>query len=86
MADLDWKEPEWKGLTALFALAARCTEQRDIDVDNNLRQHIGAKMREAKADIHLIRAVETFVAINNDDREVQFGESLPAGLILINRP
>ncbi|MCD6527401.1 MAG: Hsp70 family protein [Desulfuromonas sp.] len=86
LADLDWRQDPWKGLPALFALAARCTEQRDIDIDDNLRQQIGQKMRETKAAIALVHLVETFIALNDDDREVQFGESLPAGLILINRP
>jgi hypothetical protein len=82
---LDWRNEPWKGLPSLFALAARCTEQRDIDIDETLRLQIGSKMRAAKAPMEQIRSIEKFIAINDDDREIQFGESLPAGLILVNR-
>ena len=82
---LDWRSEPWKGLPSLFALAARCTEQRDIDIDEALRKQIGSKMRTAKAPIEQILSVEKFIAISDDDREIQFGESLPAGLILVNR-
>ncbi|MDY0190248.1 MAG: Hsp70 family protein [Desulfuromonas sp.] len=80
----DWSSPEWRGLTNLFALAARCTEQRDIDVAHPVRQEIGAKMRTAKCPIDQIQPVEKFVAISHNDREIHFGETLPAGLILVN--
>lgn len=86
VAQRDWRSDPWKGLIGLFALAARCTEQRDIDIDDETRRKISAKLREAKASIALIRPIESFVAISNEDREIQFGEALPAGLILINRP
>lgn len=86
VTDLDWRNDPWKGLAGIFSLAARCTEQRDIDIDATLRQQIGTKMREAKAPMAQIHSVETFIAISNEDREIQFGEALPAGLILINRP
>ena len=84
VCDFDWRCEPWKGLAGLFALAARCTEQRDIDIDDETQRKISAKMREAKVAIELIRPVENFIAISNEDREIQFGESLPAGLILIN--
>ncbi len=86
VSGFDWQCEPWKGLAGLFALAARCTEQRDIDIDDETQRKISAKMRETKVAIELIRPIENFIAISNEDREVQFGESLPAGLILINRP
>jgi hypothetical protein len=84
VTDFDWRCEPWKGLAGLFALAARCTEQRDIDIDDETQRKISAKMREAKVAMELIRPIENFIAISNEDREIQFGESLPAGLILIN--
>ncbi len=86
VCDFDWRNEPWKGLAGLFALAARCTEQRDIDIDDETQRKISAKMRETKVAIELIRPIENFIAISNEDREIQFGESLPAGLILMNRP
>lgn len=86
VAQLDWRTDTWKGLAGVFSLAARCTEQRDIDIDHDTQHKISAKMRESKAAIELIRPIENFIAVSNEDREIQFGESLPAGLILINRP
>jgi len=86
VAHLDWRTETWKGLAGLFSLAARRTDQRDIDIDHETQDKISAKMREAKAAIELIRPIESFIPVSNEDREVQFGESLPAGLILINRP
>lgn len=82
----DWSSDEWHGLVNLFALAARYTEQRDIDVDPATRQQIAARMTTGKAGAEQIRQVEKFVPLNDNDREIQFGEALPAGLILINRP
>ncbi len=84
--EVDWSNAEWKGLANLFALAARCTEQRDIDIAHPVRQEIGAKMRAAKCPIDQIHQVEKFVALNHNDREIQFGETLPSGLILVNHP
>ncbi|WP_321532761.1 Hsp70 family protein [uncultured Desulfuromonas sp.] len=86
VADKNWREEPWKGLSGLFAMAARCTDQRDIDLDNSERQLIVAKLRESKADKLAIDQVAHFVPLSDDDREVQFGEALPAGLILIGAP
>ncbi len=82
-AVLDWSDNRWHGLPALFALAARCTEQRFIDVDDEVRRAIVAKMRSAKAPLRLIAPVESFVPVDDVDREQQFGEALPTGLILV---
>ncbi|OQY17745.1 MAG: hypothetical protein B6I36_08530 [Desulfobacteraceae bacterium 4572_35.1] len=82
----DWNSDEWRGLNNLFALAARYTEQRDIDIDPASRQQIANKMRGAKTNIEQIHQVEKFIPLSDNDREIQFGEALPAGLILINRP
>ena len=84
--DKNWREEPWKGLCSLFAMAARCTDQRDIDLDSDQRQAIVIKLRESKADKSAIDQVAEFVPLSDDDREVQFGEALPAGLILIGAP
>ncbi|MBN2646109.1 MAG: Hsp70 family protein [Desulfuromonadaceae bacterium] len=83
---LDWREQEWKGLCALFAQAARCTEQRDIDISDSFRQQLVARLHAAKATEHQIAVVDHYVPMDDADRSLQFGEALPAGLILVNRP
>lgn len=82
MEHLDWGDAAWSGLNALFAQAARCTEQRDIDIEAELRQRIGAKLKHSGAPPHQIAVVKQYVAVDDADRTLQFGETLPAGLVL----
>jgi hypothetical protein len=82
MEHLDWSDATWGGLNAMFAQAARCTEQRDIDVETELRERIGAKLKHSGAAPHQIEVVKHYVAVDDADRILQFGETLPAGLIL----
>ncbi len=82
MEPLDWNTPALSGLNAMFSQAARCTEQRDIDINPELRQHIVAKLKRSGASPHQIEVVAHYVAVDDADRTLQFGETLPAGLIL----
>ncbi|MDD2558398.1 MAG: Hsp70 family protein [Desulfuromonas sp.] len=82
MEHLDWSDAAWGGLNAMFAQASRCTEQRDIDVEAELRERIGAKLKHGGAAPHQIEVVKHYVAVDDADRILQFGETLPAGLIL----
>lgn len=82
MEHLDWSAAPWSGLNALFAQAARCTEQRDIDIETELRQRIETKLRRSGAAPHQIDVVKQYVAVDDADRILQFGETLPAGLVL----
>ncbi len=80
---LDWNAAAWSGLNALFAQAARCTEQRDIDIEAELRQRIETKLKHSGAAQHQIEVVKQYVAVDDADRILQFGETLPAGLVLV---
>jgi molecular chaperone DnaK (HSP70) len=82
MEELDWNEVYLSGVNAMFSQAARCTEQRDIDLDAEIRQRISAKLRRSGASSHQIEVVEHYVAMDDADRTLQFGEALPAGLVL----
>ncbi len=81
--DLDWREPEFSPLSPLFALAARRTDQRGVDVGEAIRQEILARMKGAGAPAEQLRGVRETVPIAYADRVRQFGDSLPAGLILV---
>ena len=83
--DLDWNEPNHSGFNSIFAQAARCTEQRDIDLDVETRQHICSKMKQSRATQHQTDVVDHYIAMDESDRTLQFGETLPAGLILARR-
>jgi hypothetical protein len=78
-----WKEPVYAPLAPLFALAARRTEVRDIDIDPELRAAILGKMTEAGVSPELLRVVRDTVPVDHADQVRQFGESLPGGLILV---
>ncbi|MFO7830990.1 MAG: Hsp70 family protein [Desulfuromonadaceae bacterium] len=82
MESLDWGTSTLSGLNAMFSQAARCTEQRDIDVDPDLRRRIASKLKNSGASPHQVEVVEHYVAIDDADRTLQFGEALPAGLVL----
>lgn len=79
---MDWNTPSLSGLNAMFSQAARCTEQRDIDIDPDLRQRIVSKLKHSGASVHQVEVVEHYVAMDDADRTLQFGEALPAGLVL----
>jgi hypothetical protein len=80
--EMDWSNQGLTGLNAMFSQAGRCTEQRDIDIDPNLRRRIGAKLRQSGASPHQVEVVEHYVPMDDADRTLQFGETLPAGLVL----
>ncbi|OQY23410.1 MAG: hypothetical protein B6I37_05445 [Desulfobacteraceae bacterium 4572_35.2] len=68
VCDFDWRCEPWKGLAGLFALAARCTEQRDIDIDDETQRKISAKMREAKVLRTLLPSVTKIVKFSSVNR------------------
>ncbi|SDE07381.1 hsp70 family protein [Desulfuromonas thiophila] len=83
VASLDWRQPPWQGFPALFAQAARHTEQRDMDISAPLRAELLDKMRASGASRHQLTVVERLVPLDDNDRTLQFGEALPTGLILV---
>ncbi len=83
LKDLDWKSADYTGLVPLFAMAARRTDQRDVDVSDQVREAILKKMADSKARTDHIRVVRDCIPIEESDKVAQFGESLPAGLFLV---
>ena len=61
---LDWREPEFAPLSPLFALAARRTEERGIDVSEAARREILAKMKGAGAHPEQLRVVRETVPVD----------------------
>lgn len=86
LQQLDWTSVDNPGLITLFSMAARRTEQREIDIDDTLREAILEKMRTSKAKTELLRVVRDYVPIEEADKLAQFGESLPVGLFLVSTP
>lgn len=80
---LDWKDPAYTSLNALFSQAARRTDRRGFDVATGVRDEILAKMNGSGARPEDLRVVQEAVPIEDADRVRQFGESLPSGLILV---
>ncbi|PKO82622.1 MAG: molecular chaperone DnaK [Betaproteobacteria bacterium HGW-Betaproteobacteria-13] len=78
---LDWKKIE----PAAFAAAqlARFTGDRARDLSPAVREEVGRRLVQINAPESWIRQVRELVALDEADRRRAFGESLPAGLTLI---
>ncbi len=83
LKDLDWRSADSPGLVAHFTQAARRTDQREVDLDENLRAAIIDKLTASKARPEQLRVVREFIPIEEADKLAQFGESLPVGLFLV---
>jgi hypothetical protein len=80
---LDWSDPDFAPLNPLFAQAARRTDRRGVDIADHVRSGLIEKMKQSGARREEIRVVRETVPVEYADRERQFGESLPSGLILV---
>ncbi len=80
---LNWKKVE----PAAFAAAqlARLTGDRARDLPPGLREEVARRLTQAGAPERWINQVRSVVALDEADRRRAFGESLPAGLTLIER-
>ncbi len=85
LKDLDWRAAENPGLVALFAMAARRTDQREVDIADGLREEILEKLKVSKASSAQLKVVREYLPIQEADKLAQFGESLPAGLFLVTK-
>jgi len=83
VSEFNWKDPANVPLNSLFAQAARRTDRREIDLEPELRQEILRKMKESGARPEELQVVRELVAVQDADRVLQFGESLPSGLVLV---
>lgn len=76
---LTWRD-NLSGLTTAFTQATRRLDHRDHDLSDALRMRILHKLRESAASEDQLRCVESFVPMEEKDRQQLFGESLPGGL------
>ena len=70
-------------MITLFLRAARVVDDRALDVEPPRRRQIAGKLRQAGVAPAKLVALEKFVALQEADRVSLFGESLPAGLVLV---
>ncbi len=77
---------DWKAVTAAaFAatLLARCSGDRERDLDERLRTRVLQRLRATKAPASWLRMVEEVVELDEADAGRVFGEALPPGLRLV---
>jgi molecular chaperone DnaK (HSP70) len=79
---VDWKKVE----PAAFAATqiARLTGDRSRDLPESLRQRVLARLAAINANPAWIKQITTVVELDKADERRAFGESLPAGLRLVN--
>ena len=83
LKELDWRSAEYSDLITLFSMAARRTDQREVDLDDSLRAIILEKLQLSRARPEQLKVVREHIPIEEADKLAQFGESLPVGLFLV---
>src|SRR5690606_15139540 len=78
---VDWRKQQVAALAA--TLMSRKTGDRALDLDDELREQVCAKLRQAKASERWIELVRDVVELDQEDQGSLFGESLPVGLVLV---
>ncbi|MEJ2202352.1 MAG: hypothetical protein P8X63_15250, partial [Desulfuromonadaceae bacterium] len=85
LAPFDWRQGEYASLVPMFVQACRRTDQRDVDISPEFRETILTRLKESAARPEQLRVVRDCIPLEEADRLAQFGESLPAGLLLVSR-
>lgn len=78
---VDWRKQKVAALAA--TLMARKTGDRALDLDEALREQVCTRLRQARASERWIELVRDVVELDQEDQGNLFGESLPAGLVLV---
>jgi hypothetical protein len=78
----DWKTAE--GAAFAVAQMSRKIGDRDNDIDDALRAEVVARLKAQQSPAHLIQMVEEITAPEAKEQQQIFGESLPAGLRLMD--
>jgi molecular chaperone DnaK (HSP70) len=79
----DWSSVQYViELRSLFLRAARLTGDRQLDVSRSMARKIAAKLTTAGATNQKVAPLVGVIPLSVNDRSQQFGESLPAGLVL----
>ncbi|WP_374088618.1 Hsp70 family protein [Methylomicrobium lacus] len=84
IAEADWKKIPQAGFAA--TLIARMSGDRARDVEDEARKQVIEKLRLTKAPAAWIDLVETYKELDEKEEQQIFGEALPPGLKLINKP
>jgi hypothetical protein len=83
-----FEKVDWSGvqyvieLRSLFLRAARLTGDRHLDVSRSIARKMAAKLVNAGATNQKVAPLVDVIPLSVNDRTQQFGESLPAGLVL----
>ena len=80
LINLPWKATE--PIENLIAQISRKTNDRTRDIDEDLRSKIVQWLQRRNADKRLLKKVVELIEIDIKEQNTQFGEKLPAGLIL----
>lgn len=72
----------YSGLNFFYSQAGRLIQDREFDLESPLRERLVLKMKTENALPEQIEGVEHYKPVDLKDRNLAFGEELPAGLIL----
>lgn len=86
LSRFDWDGPKHLELQTLFLRAARVVDNRSIDVSRSLRHRIAEKLERAGVPASKTAPLKDYMPLQRAERAGSFGESLPPGLILRDRP
>jgi len=78
-----WPNPQAAG--SALARMARLTGDRKRDVEERVRRSLVDRLKQAAVSETHVRLLEDVVPVGEEEETVQFGESLPPGLILHDR-
>ena len=81
--NLDWQKVQPAAFAA--TLLARLSGDRERDLDAELRADVSRRLRHIDAPSSWRQMVSEVVALEADDEQRVFGESLPSGLTLVER-
>ncbi|HTW29453.1 MAG TPA: Hsp70 family protein [Acetobacteraceae bacterium] len=79
---LDWEEPKLHELHHLFLRAARVVDDRNLDINKNLRNAIANRLEKAGVAPARTARIRGFVAMGAAERAGMYDEALPPGLVL----
>lgn len=82
MLDLDWKKEPMIGFAAV--MMSRKTGDRSIDISDDIREKIINKLTTSRATPTWITLVSDVTTLSEDESKKVFGDSIPAGLQMVN--
>lgn len=82
MLELDWKQEPMIGFAAV--MMARKTGDRSLDIAEDVRNKVIEKLQASRATASWIELVSDVTQLNDDESKKIFGDSIPAGLQMLN--